>query len=366
MGGPGVAARASLRAKFHGSTPLEELMATFPDFTLAAIQAAPVYFDRDASTEKACRLIEQAARKGATLAAFSETWLPGYPFFHNSSRRTEAAADYLANAVEIPSPTTERLCEAAHDVGIDVVVGIVELDKLTRGTVYCTMLFISREGKILGRHRKLKPTATERAVWGEGDGVGLRTYERPYGRISGLACWEHMMLLPGYALMAQGTQIHVATWPYARTLFDFGGLLLSRAFALQGSCYVIATCALLTPDNVPAAYRDLASERDRSKAESGSCIIAPGGEIIATAPPNEETILTATVSLEAVLRCKARLDVGGHYSRPDVLKLLVNHRPLERTTDASYADFTNQGTVDIRSQDAFGAFSCVTDNEEKL
>jgi nitrilase len=268
--------------------------------------------------------------------------------------------------VEIPSPTTERLCEAAHDVGIDVVVGIVELDKLTRGTVYCTMLFISREGKILGRHRKLKPTATERAVWREGDGVGLRTYERPYGRISGLACWEHMMLLPGYALMAQGTQIHVATWPYARTLFDFGGLLLSRAFALQGSCYVIATCALLTPDNVPAAYRDLASERDRSKAESGSCIIAPGGEIIATAPPNEETILTATVSLEAVLRCKARLDVGGHYSRPDVLKLLVNHRPLERTTDASYADFTNQGTVDIRSQDAFGAFSCVTDNEEKL
>ena len=135
------------------------------------------------------------------------------------------------------------------------MIGVVELDKHTRGTVYCTMLFIGREGNILGRHRKLKPTATERAVWGEGDGTGLRIYERPYGRISGLACWEHMMLLPGYALMAQGTQIHVATWPYARTLFDFGGLLLSRAFALQGSCYVVATCALLMPEDVPAAYR---------------------------------------------------------------------------------------------------------------
>ena len=131
-------------------------MTTYAEFTLAAIQAAPVYFDREASTEKACRLIEEAAQKGATLAAFSETWLPGYPFFHNSLRRTEAAADYLANAVEIPSSTTDRLCQAAHNAGIDVVIGIVELDKRTRGTVYCTILFISREGEILGRHRKLK------------------------------------------------------------------------------------------------------------------------------------------------------------------------------------------------------------------
>lgn len=339
-------------------------MTNYPEFTLAAIQAAPVYFDRDASTEKACKLIEQAARKGATLAAFSETWLPGYPFFHNSLRRTEAAADYLANAVEIPSPTTDRLCQAARNAEVDVVIGIVELDERTRGTVYCTILFISREGKILGRHRKLKPTNTERTVWGEGDGVGLRVYERGYGRISGLACWEHMMLLPGYALMAQGTQIHVATWPYARTLFDFGGLLLSRTFALQGSCYVMAVCSLLRPDDVPEAYRDLTTERDRNKAETGSCIIAPGGEVIAAAPANEETILTATVSLEAVLRCKARLDVGGHYSRPDVLKLLVNGRPLERVIETMQAESNNHDGVDARSDSTFGGFSSVTDNEQ--
>jgi nitrilase len=310
-------------------------MTTYPEFTLAAVQAAPIYFDRDASTEKACKLIDQAAQKGATLAAFSETWLPGYPFFHSSPLRDKAAADYLANGVEIPSPTTDRLCRAAKNAGIDVVIGVVELDNRTRGTVYCTILFISRDGKILGRHRKLKPTATERTVWGEGDGLGLRVYDRPYGRISGLACWEHMMLLPGYALMAEGTQIHIAVWPYPRTLDDFGGMLLSRCFALQGSCYVIAGCGLLRPGDVPEAYRELTTQRDRNKAESGSCIIAPGGEVIAAASSDEETILTATVSLEAVLRRKARLDVGGHYSRPDVLKLLVNGRALDRVGEAT-------------------------------
>ena len=287
-------------------------MTDYPEFTLAAIQAAPVYFDREASTEKACQLIEQAAQKGADIAAFGETWLPGYPFFHrlpiNSPRWNQAVAAYLANGVEIPSPTTDSLCEAARRAGIDVVIGIVELDARTRGTVYCTLLFIGREGKILGRHRKLKPTLAERMFWGEGDGVGLGVYERQFGRISGLSCGEHTMLLPAYALMAQGTQVHVAAWPYPRHISDpnpVHGLLMSRAFAVQGNCYVIAVCNLLGPDDVPETYRDLVIERRDDKPAGGSCIIAPGGEVIVAAPPNEETILTASVSLEAVLQLES-------------------------------------------------------------
>jgi nitrilase len=324
-------------------------MNVFAEFTLAAIQAAPVYLDREASTDKACQLIGEAAQQGADFAAFSETWLPGYPFFHpypvGSPLWDQSVAAYLANGVEIPSSTTDRLCEAARRAGIDVAIGIVELDARTRGTVYCTLLFIGREGIILGRHRKLKPTLAERLLWGEGDGVGLTVYERDYGRISGLSCGEHQMLLPAYALMAQGTQIHVAAWPFTRHISDsspVNGLLMSRAFAAQGSCYVMAVASLLRPQDVPEPHRDLVRERDSGYGEGGSCIIAPGGKVIAAAPPDEETILTAAVNLEAVLQNKAVIDVGAHYSRPDVLQLHIDRRPVERLVDRSLSDAREQ------------------------
>jgi predicted amidohydrolase len=202
----------------------EDIMPEYPEFTLAAIQAAPVYLNLKASTEKACQLIKETGEKGADLAAFSETWLPGYPFFYpypiNTPQWNQAVSAYISNGVEIPSQTTDLLCKAAKKANVDVVIGIVELDTKTRGTVYCTLLFIGREGKILGRHRKLKPTLAERMIWGEGDGVGLVVYDRQYGRVSGLSCGEHSMLLPAYSLMAQGTQIHIAAWPYTRHISD--------------------------------------------------------------------------------------------------------------------------------------------------
>ena len=266
-------------------------MTRYQEFTLAAVQAAPIPFDREASTEKACRLIEEAAAQGATLAAFGETWLPGYPFFAFTSPGPlwwKAAAEYLANAVEIPSPTTERLCAAARRAGIDVVIGVVELDPRTRGTVYCTLLFIGRDGALLGRHRKLKPTHAERAIWGEGDALGLRTYDRPYGRLSGLNCWEHNMVLPGYALMAQGTQVHVAAWPGrepsvvppAPVSVWPRQLLLSRAFASQAAAYVVMVGGLRLPDDTPERYRELATFHHTGD----SAIIDPRGEVIAGQP----------------------------------------------------------------------------------
>jgi predicted amidohydrolase len=299
----------------------------FGTFTLAAIQAAPVFFDREASTEKACGLIEQAAEQGATLAAFGETWLPGYPFFAralNSPLWASAAAEYLANAVEIPSPTTDRLCEAARRAGIDIVIGIVEKEPRTQGTVYCTLLFIGREGTILGRHRKLKPTTAERIVWGEGDGTGLNVYARPYARISGLICWEHNMVLPGYALMNQGTQIHVAAWPGGESSRQ---QILSRAFASQGACYVIAAGGVGRPDDIPERYRELAQSWG-----GDSYIIDPWGNVIA-GPAEGETILLAHGSLESIYTAKAVCDVAGHYSRPDVLQLHVNREPPRRVVE---------------------------------
>ncbi len=299
-------------------------MTEYSQFKVAAVQADPVYFDREASTEKACRLIRKAGSQGAVLAAFGESWLPGYPFFVWGSATEAMAAEYLANAVEIPSATTDKVCEAARQAGIDVAIGVAERDPRTRGTVYCTLLFIDSEGTILGRHRKLKPTHKERTAWGEGDGSSLTVYDRPYARISGLNCWEHNMVLPGYCLMEQGTQIHVAAWPGMSTSRH---RFLSRAFASQAGAYVIDVGSLLSPDRVSDVYKDLARSYPGE-----SCIIDPTGEVIA-GPAEGEIILMADCSMEHIFSAKSFCDVAGHYSRPDLFQLSVNRAPYRRVVE---------------------------------
>jgi nitrilase len=304
-------------------------------FRLAAIQAGAVPFNREASTEKACRLIRDAGAMGATIAAFGETWLPGYPFFAHapiSALTWQAMAEYLENAVEIPGPETDHLCEAAREAGIDVVIGVAERDSATGGSIYCTLLFIGSEGQILGRHRKIKPTFTERTVWADGDAAGLQVYQRPYGRISGLSCWEHIAMLPGYALAAQGTQIHIAAWPGREPAVAPSTsplwprqLLLSRAFAAQASCYVIAVGGMRSHVDTPERYKPLST----IEYTGDSVIIDPRGEVIA-GPAQGETILLAEGSREAVLAAKAVCDIGGHYSRPDLFQLAVNRHPQTR------------------------------------
>ena len=308
-------------------------MTEFENFTVAAVQAAPHWFDKAASTAKACSLIAEAGARGAQLAAFGETWLPGYPFFageRGSPLVTLARAEYLANAIEIPGPETDALCSAAREAGIDVVIGVVELDSTTRGTCYCTLLFIGSGGEILSRHRKLKPTGDERTVWGEGDGVGLGVHQRDYGRISGLNCFEHIMMLPGYVLAAQGTQLHVAAWPTVDS--SSKGELLSRAFAVQAGCYVIAVGTLRPADSVPERFAEL---HESGWAFSGnSCIVDPQGDVVARAEGDAETILLHEISMESVYAAKTSRDIGGHYSRPDVLNLSVNRKPLIRVREA--------------------------------
>lgn len=311
-------------------------MTVYPEFVMAVVQDAPVYFDREASTDKACRLIAEAAAGGATLVAFGECWLPGYPFFAFSRPTAvwwQAAAEYLANGVEIPGPETDRLCQAAREAGVDVIIGVAERDAISHGTIYCTLLFIGSDGEILGRHRKIKPTLHERAVWGEGDAVGLLVHQRPYARISGLNCWEHNSVLPGYVLMAQGTQVHVAAWPgrepesapAAPISIWPRQLLLSRAFASQSGSYVLMAGGLCRKQDVPERYHELI----RHDYTGDSAIIDPRGEIIA-GPASGEAILYAQGSMEAVYAAKAGCDVGGHYSRPDLIQVTVNRQPLAR------------------------------------
>ena len=299
----------------------------FRDFTLAAVQAAPVYLDRAASIEKACGLIDEAGAHGADLAVFGETGVSGYASFvrfadHPATRK--AYRQFIANGVRVPSPETDALCAAAKRAGIDVAIGVAERDSTTDGTIYCTLLFIGRDGKIIGKHRKLKPTFWERAVWGEGDGSSLRVYERPYGRLGGLNCWEHQMVLPGYALIAQGIQVHAAAWPGGTFTRQ---LVLSRAFAMQATAYVVMAGGLLRAEDIPEELREVVME---CNGESG--IIGPNGEMLAGPLLGEEGILTAKGNLGTVMTQKLIADHAGHYTRPDVFEFRVNRTPKRIAT----------------------------------
>ncbi len=305
---------------------------------MAAVQAAPVFLDAAASADKACGLIDEAAAQGADLVAFSETWLPGYPRWINApvavGLKRELGGRYLAASVLVAGPEVDQIRATARRCGVDVVMGVAELDPVSRGTTYCTLVFISADGEILGTHRKLKPTYGERFAWGEGDGSGLRVYERPYARISGLNCWEHNMVLPGYALMAQGTQVHVAAFPgYESAGGGTRQTLLSRAFASQAAAYVMLVGGLLSADDITdPLLRDVVATLPPLSGDS--CIIDPTGEVIA-GPCTGEEILFAKGSLDLLHTAKALCDVGGHYSRPDVLRLTVNRAPARRLVEVT-------------------------------
>ena len=303
-----------------------------PAARLAAIQAAPVFFDKDACLEKALTLIAEAAAGGAALAAFGESWLPGYPFFVDSTPDAlwwKAAAEYAANAIVIPGPETDALCAAALEHDIDLVIGVAERAERQAGTTWCTLLFIGREGTILGRHRKIKPTHHERSIWADGDAEGLVTHPRAYGRLGGLNCWEHNVLLPGFALIAQGLDVHVAAWPgrepdtapadpvWSRQT------TLSRAFASQAGAYVLSVAGLRLMEHVPERFRPLATFEHNGM----SVIIDPWGEVIA-GPLAGEGILYADIDPERLSAAKIACDPAGHYSRPDLFELKVGGRTV--------------------------------------
>jgi nitrilase len=290
---------------------------------VAAVQATPVFLDRDATTDKACSLIKEAAAAGAALVVFPETFIPTYPDW---VWRLPAWADglYMRRlydmAVAVPGPVTDRLGEAAREAQAYVAMGVNELDG---GTLYNTLLYFAPDGSLVGKHRKLMPTGGERAVWGFGDGSGLDVVATPFGNVGGLICWENYMPLARTAMYARGVDIYLApTWDNGDTW-----VATLRHIAKEGGVYVIGVSPVLRGSDVPADLRgDVYGAEDDWMSRGFGTIVAPGGDILAGPLVEEEGILYADVDLSAVLRQRQMFDPVGHYSRPDVFTLTVDTR----------------------------------------
>ena len=311
-------------------------------FKIAAVQASPVFLNREATGEKACGLIAEAAGQGARLIVFPESFIPTYPDWvwavppGRGKVLSELYAEFLANAVEVPGPLTEQLGEAARKSGAYVVMGVTERDTEASGaSLYNTLLYFSPEGHLLGKHRKLVPTGGERLVWAPGDGSTLEVYDTPLGKIGGLICWENYMPLARYSMYAWGTQIYIApTWdqgePWLSTL---------RHIAKEGRVYVVGCCIALRRDDIPdrLEYKQKFYSGDREWINVGdSAIVNPEGEFIAGPVRMKEEILYAEVDPRLMQGPKWMLDVAGHYARPDVFELIVHRdaHPMIRVVES--------------------------------
>jgi nitrilase len=302
-------------------------------FKIAAVQAAPVFLDLDATLAKACRLIRDAADHGASLVVFPEAFIPGYPVWvwfipagHTHALR-EVFTRLHGNSISVPGPATERLGAAAAEAGVTVAIGVNERNsEASDSTLFNTLLYLGPDGRILGRHRKLIPTAGERLVWGQGDGSDLEVLDLPFGRLGGLICWENYMAPARYALAAWGEQIHLApTW-------DRGEPWISsmRHIGKEGRCFVVGCCQAFHIDDIPdvmAFKKEYLGDVDGWLNPGLSLIVDPDGKVVAGPAEEEETIIYAEVQPDQLVGPRWQLDVAGHYGRPDIFELRVHRRP---------------------------------------
>jgi nitrilase len=295
----------------------------------AVVQDSPVVFNRRATIDKAVSLIGQAASQGAKLVLLPEAFVSAYPtgldfgtrVGFRDPRGREDFRRYYESALEVPGPECDALGEAAGQTGTLVVIGVIERDG---STLYCTVLFFSPEGKMMGKHRKLMPTASERLIWGFGDGSTLPVFDTPQGKIGSVICWENYMPLLRMHMYSQGIQIYCAPTADSRDTW----LPSMRHIATEGRCFVLSACQYLTRADCPPDYAAIqGNDPSTVLMRGGSSIIGPLGQILAGPRFDGPCILTADLDLDEIPRAKYDLDVVGHYARPDVFRLHVNTRP---------------------------------------
>ena len=314
-------------------------------FKVAAVQASPVFLDREATVEKACDLIGEAGQNSAKLVVFPEAFIPTYPDWvwvvppSRSTLLNELYAELLDHSVSIPDETTTKLCQAAKKAKIHVIIGLNERNvEASNATLYNTMLFIDSSGSILGKHRKLVPTGAERLVWAQGDGSTLQVFETSLGKLGGLICWENYMPLARYVMYSWGTQLYAApTWDSGESWHT-----ALRHIAREGGMFVIGCCIAQKMEDIPEKYefKNLYPAGKTWINSGNSCIINPKGEYIAGPLEKEEGTLYAEIDLDLIAASKWIFDAAGHYARPDVFKFSVNRQPndMMRTIEMSEGD----------------------------
>jgi nitrilase len=310
---------------------------------VAVVQAPPVLFEREATVDKTCRLLAEAADTGAQLVLFPEAFIPAYPrgltFGTVVGSRSPSGRRiwqrYWENSIDVPGPDTEKLGAAAAKAGVYMAIGVIERDSATsRGTLFCTLLYFGPDGRLLGLHRKLKPTAAERLVWGEGDGSTLTAIETEFGKVGGLICWENYMPLARMAMYGRGVEIYLAPTADHREAWQ----ATIRHIALEGRCFVLGCNQFVTRDMYPQELLELPEMQSQPDimCRGGSAIVSPMGKMLAGPLFDEEGILTAELDMSAIARSKFDFDVVGHYARPDVFQLIVNESPQRSVMGAQH------------------------------
>jgi nitrilase len=297
-------------------------------FRVAVIQAASVGFNTGESLAKLGRLAKDAAELGARLSVFPEAFIAGYPrgldFGARVGMRSDKGRDdfrrYFDSAIDVPGPAVDFIGEVAAATRMYLVVGVIERDL---GTLYCAVLFFGPDGRYLGKHRKLMPTAMERLIWGFGDGSTLPVLDTELGRLGAVICWENYMPLLRMAMYAKGIQIYCAPTADGRKTW----LPSMQHVAIEGRCFVLSCNQFSRRRDYPADYAAIYGDDPEAViSEGGSCIVSPFGKVLAGPSWDGECILTAEIDLAEIARGKYDLDVVGHYARQDVFQLRVNER----------------------------------------
>ena len=341
----------------------------YPVVKVAAVQAAAVFLDRERSTEKACDLIREAGRNGAEFIAFPEGFIPAHPIWYHHHPATSAIVKELAvelfkNSVVIPGPEVDALCAAAGDAHAYVVMGICEKLANTLGTMFNSQVWISPEGQYLGKHQKLMPTVGERLVHMGGYGDTFGTFQTEFGPASSLICGENSNPLAVFGLIAEGSRIHVMSWP---NHFPTSGVPLrnrvsidSQALAQMSKAYVISACGTVDEDMIKKLKVGPENEKflRHPDCSGGSLIVAPNSSIIAGPMGAEECILYADCDLQAGITMKQRHDFAGHYNRADVFQMHVNRTAPKLYTvhdEENTAGTTDAAVAPPQSHEAEGS-----------